>query len=147
MEEAEARQAGRVLLSEALQTAEVRRTADAELVHAATLRAQAAEKRAVNATERNDHLKAELTRREARSAALRKCAMQDRTHGRDGSTQRCVPTAQSLARSPDAPVGHAGSGPRAYGHSGRVAPYPPRPSLCRGPAFASAQPLPRPSLC
>mmetsp|Transcript_10459 Transcript_10459/g.30901 ORF Transcript_10459/g.30901 Transcript_10459/m.30901 type:complete len:401 (+) Transcript_10459:576-1778(+) len=72
VEEAEARQAGRVLLSEALQTAEVRRTADAEMVHAATLRAQAAEQRAVNATERNEHLKAELTRREARSAALRK---------------------------------------------------------------------------
>ena len=46
--------------------------ADSEAVAAALLRASAAEKRASNAAERNEHLKAELTRREARSAALRK---------------------------------------------------------------------------
>lgn len=72
LEEADARQSGRVLLAERLQTAEAQRVADAEALQAALLCAGAAEKKAANATERNGQLKAELTRRESRSAALRK---------------------------------------------------------------------------
>jgi hypothetical protein len=65
LEEADARQSGRVLLAERLQTAEAQRVADAEALQAALLCAGAAEKKAANATERNGQLKAE-------SAALRK---------------------------------------------------------------------------
>lgn len=72
LQEAGARQSGSVLLAERLKTAEAQRVADAEAVQAAALRAIAAEKKSANALERNEQLKAELTRRESRSAALRK---------------------------------------------------------------------------